>query len=535
MIVVIIGIPEVKAEAPYLQQKEYPELGVTVQTIAENLEIPWSIDWLPDGTILFTERGGELWAIKNGTIVSKPLISIQGSSAEGGMLGVAVDPNFDENNNYIYIYYTYSESFFSGINNKVVRYHITEDTTVEEDKVIIDQIPGAAVHNGGRIQFGPDQKLYVTTGDAANPDLAQNLDSLAGKILRINTDGSIPKDNPYADSPVWSMGHRNPQGMDWDKHENMVATEHGPSGERGIAHDEINVIVSGKNYGWPKIVGGEETDGMQEPILHTGYDTWAPAGAEFYQGNKIPEWTDKYFVATLRGSHLHMLEFDLENDTITDDKKLFQGEFGRIRDVQTGPDGFLYILTSNRDGRGIAASNDDRILRIIPMQDETQINVQHFEYNHQGQILRASVQYTGIYEISPIIFDLDSKNLSFDFVKVNVDGQAQKHTGTLLIERPLISPPYSIQIESADNPEDVWYYNEDDVEITKDNFYRYELDLLDKNMTSGTITVTGTYVIPEFGTTVILVLMILMMFIVIIGKKNISPLDIMQPRFRSIP
>ena len=341
--------------------KVEPISGIKIETVAENLSIPWSIDWLPDGTILFTERIGNLRAIQDG-IVQEPLLSLVVSGEEGGMLGVAVDPEF-EKNNFIYLYYTYNE--FPSTSNKLVRYQMNGGM-VAEDKVLMDGIPGGPYHDGGRIQFGPDGKLYITTGDAGNPDFSQDLNSVAGKILRINSDGTIPDDNPWKDSPVYSIGHRNPQGIDWDEAGNLVATEHGPSGWRGVAHDEINVITPGTNYGWPDVIGDESMDGLQNPILHTGEDTWAPSGAEFYDGEKIPQWSGKYFVATLRGSHLHMIDFDLQNNIVISHEKLFQDEFGRLRDVQTGPDGYLYILTSNQDGRGDPDSNDDRILRIIP-------------------------------------------------------------------------------------------------------------------------------------------------------------------------
>ncbi len=343
--------------------QEYPELGVKVVTIAENLTIPWSIDWTPDGTIFFTERNGNLRVIEDGVLVNEPILTLSVGGVEGGMLGVAVDPNYSDNN-YIYLYYTYNE--FLSASNKVVRYVVT-DGTVTEDKVLIDGIPAGPFHDGGRIQFGPDGKLYITTGEAGNPELAQDLNSLGGKILRINSDGTTPDDNPWKNSPVYSIGHRNPQGIDWDDSGNLVATEHGPSGWRGVAHDEINLITLGKNYGWPDIIGDESMDGLQNPILHTGDDTWAPSGAEFSSGEKIPQWTGKYFVATLRGSHLHMIDFDLQNNKVVSHEKLFQDEFGRLRDVATGPDGFLYILTSNQDGRGTPQTNDDRILRIVPM------------------------------------------------------------------------------------------------------------------------------------------------------------------------
>ena len=357
---------EIKLSLGMMQSDEKPEplhiSGYKIETVAENLTIPWSIDWLPDGTALFTERNGNLRAIQNGELLQEPLLTLGVGAGEGGLLGVAVDPDFEQNN-YIYLYYTYTE--FITTSNKVVRYQLT-DGVVTEDKVLIDGIPGASYHDGGRIQFGPDGKLYITTGEAGNPDLAQDLNSLGGKILRINSDGTIPEDNPWENSPIYTIGHRNPQGIDWDESGNLVATEHGPSGWRGVAHDEINLIIPGANYGWPDVIGDETAEGLQNPILHTGDDTWAPSGAEFYNGDKIPEWNGKYFVATLRGSHLHMIDFDLENNKIISHEKLFQDEFGRLRDVQTGPDGYLYILTSNQDGRGSPSSNDDRILRIVP-------------------------------------------------------------------------------------------------------------------------------------------------------------------------
>ena len=345
---------------PFVFAQEYPDLGVKVETVAENLDIPWSIVWDPDGTIFFTERNGNVRIIQDGIVSEKPILSLDVGGFEGGLLGIALDPNYSENH-YIYLYYTYN-NFFS-TENKVVRY-VESNLTLSEDKVLIDKIPGGPNHDGGRIQFGPDGKLYITTGDAGNAGLAQDKNSVAGKILRINSDGSIPEDNPFSGSPIYSYGHRNPQGLDWDDSGNLVATEHGPS-----QHDEINVIIPGANYGWPYIIGSETMEGLVTPIMNTVDDTWAPSGAEFYDGNKIPQWTGKFFVATLRGNHLHMIDFDIEKNKVLSHQKLFVGDFGRLRDVATGPDGYLYFLTSNRDGRGSPEINDDRILRIVPLNE----------------------------------------------------------------------------------------------------------------------------------------------------------------------
>lgn len=348
---------------PFAFAQEYPELQVKVEVVADNLTIPWSIDWLPDGTILFTERIGNLRIIQHGILLEESLLSLSVGGVEGGMLGVTVDPNYSENN-YIYLYYTYNELLTT--KNKLVRYQFSDGMLIE-DKILIDGIPGGPFHDGGRIQFGPDGKLYVTTGEAGLPDLSQDLNSLGGKILRINSDGTIPNDNPWKNSPVYSIGHRNPQGIDWDESGNLFATEHGPSGWRGVAHDEINKIIAGANYGWPDVIGDEKKEELVNPILHSGKDTWAPSGAEFYDSDKIPQWEGKYFVATLRGSHLHMIEFNSEKNSVISHEKLFQDEFGRLRDVQTDPDGFLYVLTSNQDGRGTPKTNDDKILRIVPI------------------------------------------------------------------------------------------------------------------------------------------------------------------------
>ncbi len=351
--------------------QEFPEFGIKVETVAENLKIPWEIDFAPDGRIFFTERIGNLRIIEN-KLVSEPIISLKVSGSEGGLLGLALDPNFEENH-FLYLYYSYSDFF--DIYNRVVRY-VESDNKLSDETILLDKIPGSQIHDGGRIKFGPDGKLYITTGDAANSKTAQSLDSLAGKILRINSDGTIPEDNPFLNSPVYSLGHRNPQGIDWHPESKiLVETEHGPSGERGNAHDEVNVIFPSKNYGWPNIVGDETSDSFVNPILHTGDDTWAPSGSVFYNSDKITQWYGKYFIATLRGNHLRMLDLDLENNLVISSDVLLDGEFGRLRSVNMGSDGYLYVLTSNQDGRGEPAKNDDRILRIIPLEyDVEKIN-----------------------------------------------------------------------------------------------------------------------------------------------------------------
>ncbi|KAF6242033.1 glucose sorbosone dehydrogenase [Nitrosopumilus sp. b1] len=362
MIKFLIFLIAITISLPAAFAQEYPELGVKIETVAENLKVPWEIDFASDGRIFFTERVGDLRVIQDGQ-VSEPIISLEVSRTEGGLLGLALDPAFDENH-FIYMYYSYFDG--RDIYNRVVRY-TENNNNLSEELILLDKIPGSQWHDGGRIKFGPHGLLYIATGDASNYNLSQDLDSLAGKILRINPDGSIPEDNPF-DNEIFSLGHRNPQGIDWHPESKiLVATEHGPSGERGVAHDEVNVIYSGKNYGWPQIIGDETSEGLENPIIHTGDDTWAPSGAAFYDSQKISDWYGKFFVATLRGEHLRMLDLDLENNQVKSSTALFSGEFGRLRSANMSPDGDLYLLTSNQDGRGSPASNDDRILKITPI------------------------------------------------------------------------------------------------------------------------------------------------------------------------
>lgn len=486
--------------SPLLQDssaQEYPELGIKVQTVAGGLSIPWSIDWLPDGTVLFTERDGGLREIRDGT-VSEVLPIEKSSSAEGGTLGVAVDPDFGQNG-YIYLYYTYDELFSH--KNKVVRY-VYSDGAVTEDAIIIDGIPGGGVHNGGRIAFGPDGMLYVSTGDAGNAGLSRDPDSLAGKILRVASDGSIPEDNPFGQSPVWSLGHRNPQGMDWDSRQNMLATEHGPSGEMGFAHDEINLIVPGADYGWPDAVGDESLEGTVQPILHTGGETWAPSGSEFYYGGAIPLLDGSYLVASLRGSHLGVITFS--EDWAATSQSLFQGDFGRLRDVQTGPDGLVYLLTSNRDGRGFPAQDDDRILRIAPLAAEGEpecalTSEERLVYAGEGGPLDVAVRHAG-YNVSPIRLNIDSKSASFDFGRAGTADAAVCAAMEIMVQRPLISPPYAVTIKS-DGAEVIQNVM---ASLSEDGYYSHLLDLGDAD--AGTVTLTGTYAVPEFGIAVYAVL-----------------------------
>ncbi len=339
------------------------ENEMIIDTIVERVEIPWSIAFAPDGRMFFTERRGRLRVVEDGTLLATPFATPEVSAiGEGGLLGVALDPQFDENS-LVFAYHTYTEG--RKIFNRIVRFKDVGNEGVEQ-RTIIDQIPGGRNHNGGRIKFGPDGKLYVGTGEVGRRELAQDLSSLGGKILRINPDGSVPDDNPFPNSPVFSFGHRNPQGLDWHPESmKLYSAEHGPSGEDGqFAHDEINIIEPKNNYGWPQQVGKGGDDSFTDPLVDTGSETWAPSGIAFYRGTNPESWRNNLFVATLRGSHIHRLVLDKTGNNIIAEEKLFQESFGRIRAMVSGPDGALYFSTSNRDGRGRPAENDDRILRL---------------------------------------------------------------------------------------------------------------------------------------------------------------------------
>lgn len=320
-----------------------------VEVTAESLQIPWAIDFLPSGDMLVTERPGRLQRIgENGQTYEIEGVEHTG---EGGLLGLTLHPEFSDNQ-WLYMYLT-SETD-NGLVNRIERYTY-DDNKLSNQTTIIDNIPGASYHDGGRIAFGPDGYLYITTGDAGDGANAQNRESLAGKILRLNDDGSVPEENPF-DSEVYSYGHRNPQGIAWDDKGRLWATEHGRSGVRS-GFDELNLIEPGVNYGWPTIQGDESAEGMRSPVVHSGpNETWAPAGLAYFEG-------DLYF-GGLRGETLYRADIsDVDNVSVSTN---FREKYGRLRDVVVGPDNFLYVSTSNRDGRGNPVAEDDRILTIDP-------------------------------------------------------------------------------------------------------------------------------------------------------------------------
>lgn len=336
-----------------------------VEIVATGLEAPWEMVWAPDGRMIVTERPGRVRVIVDGQLQPEPLAEIRVAAVgEGGLMGLALDPGFADNG-FVYTMYTYQQGI--GLANRISRW-VLRDGRLEDETTLLEGIPGARNHNGGRIAFGPDGKLYATTGDAGRGSTAQDLGALSGKILRLNADGSVPEDNPFEGSLVYSYGHRNPQGLAWHPGTGeLLATEHGPSGEgRLCCRDEVNVIRPGANYGWP-VVTGRGDERFTDPLAYSGAGTtWAPAGAAFYQGTALPVWQGNLLFGTLRGQHLHRLVLGGDDGlSLVEEEELFTGVYRRLRIVAMGPDGHLYIATSNRDGRGRPAADDDRILRIV--------------------------------------------------------------------------------------------------------------------------------------------------------------------------
>jgi glucose/arabinose dehydrogenase len=326
----------------------YPRMTV----LADDFTVPWDFAFLPGGSMLVTERGGRIIHLGTDGVKTPIQVPRPKPKGEGGLLGIALHPRFLENY-FIYVYMTTEENG-QGTTNAVFRYKL-ENGELRNEKTIISGIPGALYHDGGRLEFGPDGLLYITTGDAQKSAIAQDLNSLGGKILRLTDDGGIPQDNPYG-TAVYSYGHRNPQGMAWDSAGRMWSTEHGRSGVTS-GYDEINLIESGSNYGWPTIEGPASKEDMITPTLQSGaQDTWAPASLVYYDG--------KLYFGGLKGEALY--EVTVSGKKLTNLKAHFLKEFGRIRTVRPGPDGMLYITTSNRDGRGTPRTGDDKIIRINP-------------------------------------------------------------------------------------------------------------------------------------------------------------------------
>ena len=321
-----------------------------VTVLAENLDKPRAIAVSKD-KIFVTEKDGFVRVIQNNTLLDSPLAAFRSADVfDGGLLGIAVHPDY-ETNHFLYVFLTYEED--ENLWNKIMRITESNNKLVDAEP-IFDKIPGSSFTNGGFIKFGPDEKLYVGTGTVSDlSHLPQSIESLSGKILRLNDDGSIPEDNPFPNSPVYSLGHRNPQGITWDNNGNMFVAEFGPE-----KNDEINLIIPGKNYGWPE-QECSGNDNFENAILC--YDpSIEPGGILFYSGNKL-DFEFPFIMSSMRAANLYQLDFE---EGLSSQKSILSG-IGRVRDVAEGPDGSLYVITSNTDGKGFPDGTDDKLLRIL--------------------------------------------------------------------------------------------------------------------------------------------------------------------------
>jgi len=341
-----------------------------IRTLVGNLDTPWDINIDPMGNLWVTERGGAVSIVDTSSGQSDRVGEIQGvlERGESGLMGFDFHPDYPQIPE---IYFSHSYDGGGGsVKNRVVKTTITNRSIVSQ-MIILDDIPGSFNHNGSRVVVGPDRLLYISTGDAEGPNRAIELDNLSGKILRLELDGTPALGNPFGDE-IYSFGHRNPQGLAFNSSNGFLyATEHGTG-----ANDELNLILAGRNHGWPEVHGfcfDEDVDGLaemqycQENNVNEPIAVWtptiAPSGATFYDADTIPGWSGSLLFTTLKGQALYrVITSDMEA-TAQVFGPLFEREFGRLRDVVVGGRGELYLATSNRDGRG-SISGADRIIQV---------------------------------------------------------------------------------------------------------------------------------------------------------------------------
>jgi glucose/arabinose dehydrogenase len=343
--------------------------GLKVETVVTGLVTPWDLEWGPDGQLWVSERGGRISRVnpstgQRSTAGQVPQVS---ESGEAGLMGLAFHPDFTTQP-YVYAAHSYLQN--GALRNRLVRMRWDGQSLGAPD-VLLSNIPASSIHDGSRLAIGPDRLLYMTMGDASNGDLAQDRTALAGKILRLTLTGQPAPGNPFG-TAIYSFGHRNPQGLVF--HPTTAAlysTEHGPSD-----NDEVNLIIAGRNYGWPTVhgtcdddIGNERTfcqaNDVVEPLA-MWTPTIAPSGADLYLADLIPQWKGSLLFTSLKGTALYRLTLSSDGQRVTAKETLFAGQYGRLRDVLVAPDGSVYLATSNRDGRGSPAADDDRILRVRP-------------------------------------------------------------------------------------------------------------------------------------------------------------------------
>jgi glucose/arabinose dehydrogenase len=364
----------VDAADPTPAQGQTSPDNLLVETLVANLDTPWDLVWGPDGMIWFTERAGRVSRADPATGEVTAVGEIPGvwERGEGGLMGMAFHPDFGSEP-WVYLAHSYQDEN-GGVRNRLVRALYQAGGgggagNFGTPQTLIDGIPGRGNHNGSRLAFGPDGFLYMTMGDAGSAASAQDLTSLSGKILRLRPDGQAAPGNPFG-TRLWSYGHRNTQGLVFHPESGrLYISEHGPSD-----NDEVHRVVEGGNHGWPAVHGrcdgdasGEETYCRQNQVVESLAE-WTPtvgiAGADIYLSDAISGWRGSLLVVALAGRRLFRLELSADGGSVVAQEALFQGQYGRLRDVLVGPDGAVYLATSNRDGRGSPASDDDRILRV---------------------------------------------------------------------------------------------------------------------------------------------------------------------------
>jgi glucose/arabinose dehydrogenase len=343
------------------------DITLRASVVSSDLEIPWGGVFTSESRLLLTQRTGSILEIiiENGQEISRSVIKtydqIQGVNNEEGLMAITLDPEYDDNG-YVYIAAAFPTS--NGFEVDILRY-VDEGGELGDETVLIDGIPAARFHSGTQLGFGPDGYLYIATGDALDKDAAQDTDSLLGKILRVDRDGNQAPDNPFNNS-VYALGFRNPQGFDWSPvSDELWLNDHGPSGFDGPqGGDEVNRVLEGLNYGWPIISHSDSQEGLESPDLEFT-PAVAPGTSTFYTGDVIPEFYNNYFFGGLRGEGLFRVIIDPNNPSeIQAWEKVDIPDYGRIRSVFEGPQGELYITTSNTDGRGDIRSGDDKLIRI---------------------------------------------------------------------------------------------------------------------------------------------------------------------------
>jgi glucose/arabinose dehydrogenase len=345
-----------------------PAVLENVQLIASHLEAPWAMALASDGRLFLTERPGRVRIVRMGAgggLQAEPWARVPARAnpdAERGLLGIALDPDFGRNG-FVYLYYSYAGAGGATL-NRLVRMRDANGIGTEET-ILLDNIPGSSNHDGGRILFGPDGKLYVATGDGEQQNRAQDRNSLGGKILRLEKDGTVPADNPFPGSPVYSLGHRNVQGLAFHPDTGVLyQTEHGPSGIfPACCQDEVNRIEAGANYGWPIVTGKPGDQRFRDALQSSGaFDTWAPSGAAF--ATRPGPLRGSLLFANLRSQHLHRIVLTPDGRGVAFEERLLVNQYGRLRDIYEISTGEFLLLTSNRDGRGRPRDDDDRVLLV---------------------------------------------------------------------------------------------------------------------------------------------------------------------------